>query len=337
MDFKQIMNDIDWAEQNEFLKMMNERTFFLKDTSVSSRLYNLWKNADLLDSDQKGDSRKWVKLSFLEYIWLNIVQDLRSFGVPFEAIKSLKNMVLRDIEITTEGAVSEKQLEKIMAELLSAKENCSIEEAEQIMDGIKKENKVESLYQLIRKGMGNNFTELALNLCISAVKKTDSILVIYLVNEIITLEEKTKKDNDADEKTPRLAYYIYNDMFFPKAEERKKIKEIIFSKPHLQLQLSYYITSFIKSHLKRSKEIGWLSEDEANLIALVREGKANTITIKFKNQKAEILEVTNSRHGDIESELINKFSKSEYADVTYKIQGGKVQHFAITKKFRLNG
>jgi hypothetical protein len=328
IDFKRIMDDVDVAEQTAFSNLMNERIFYLKDTNVSSRLYNLWKNADLLDSQPDIDSRKWVKLNFLEYVWLNIVRDMRVFGLSFEVIKNLKKELLSDIEkIVPRAAIEESKLEEITIGLFQEKEKCSYEKAKQMLDEIIKESKVDSLYQLIRKQMGKNFTVLGYNLFLSALKKSDSILIIYLVND----PKKTGEDDSS-----QLAYSIFNELVFLKADDLSLAKEILFSKPHLQLPLFYYITTFIKKHLKKSTEIGWLSPDEVKLLELVREGKAKTITIKFKNKKPEMLEVTKFKEGNLESELIKKFSKYKHAEVTCKIQGGKVQHFTITDKFKLN-
>ena len=102
------------------------------------------------------------------------------------------------------------------------------------------------------------------------------------------------------------------------------------------LPLSTYIESFIKKHLVKSKIIGWLSEDETRLIEYVREGKAEQIKIKFKDEKPVLLEITKTRIDNMEDQLIKHFGKKEYVEVSYKVAGGKLQTFSITKKYKLN-
>lgn len=331
MEFEKSMKDLLSTQKGiTFLNSMRERQFFLKDTTITSRVYNLWKNAGLLDSAPANDeSRKWVKLNSIEYIWLNMVKDMRNFGLPFDTIKKIKEELLSS-SINKE-VIDEEKIKKKLIDLIVEKGQCSKAEAEKIIEEVKKENKSQSFFQLIENTFGRSPSYLELNLCLKGLCNLESSLIIYLVSA----ENKSEAIVNEEENTSQLKWYLYNAINEGRLNN-KELKEYIFSKPHLVLPLSTYIESFIKKHLVKSKIIGWLSEDETRLIEYVREGKAELIKIKFKDEKPVLLEITKTSKDNLEDQLIKHFGKKEYAHVSYKVAGGKLQTFSITKKYKLN-
>jgi hypothetical protein len=68
-------------------------------TGVSPRTYHSWKENNLIPeiSLNKESERKWVKLSVIDFIWVKIIQSLRDFGVSYEDIKGLKEILFGNI------------------------------------------------------------------------------------------------------------------------------------------------------------------------------------------------------------------------------------------------
>ena len=331
MNIEKIIKEIQSSDVGKnFIKIMKERSFLLKDTNVSSRVYNSWKNAELLDSPLE-DSRKWVKLNFIEYIWLAIVRDLRVFGISFEVIKKIKAEVLSSPSLIVKEVIDEKKINKMLIEMISVKESCSKVEAEKILGDIKKESNSETNVQLIEKFFGRSPSLIETYLCLKAVCNYDSSLFIFLKNIKSDPETAIKELEDTSE----LNWFLYCQVNEGRPND-DKLKEFLFSKPRLELPLSNYIDFFTFNHLEKSKKLGWISEEEAKLLHHVREGNAEQITITLKNKKVERIAVTKNESKNIEAKLIKGFGKNEFADVRYKIVNGKVDHFSITKKYKLN-
>lgn len=82
------------------------RNLSAADTKIPSRVLSHWKKEGLLPSS--NESRKWVRISLIEFVWLKIVQQLRAYGCSFETIRSLKSLLLRNKELT-EGLVDTKE------------------------------------------------------------------------------------------------------------------------------------------------------------------------------------------------------------------------------------
>ena len=78
-----------------FLHQIRKENFRLGDTGVSARNLNHWKQKGLLPLKRQGG---WTNFSFLEYIWLKIIQSLREFGLSLDALEKVKDWVFCPVE-----------------------------------------------------------------------------------------------------------------------------------------------------------------------------------------------------------------------------------------------
>ena len=90
----QLINKI----QNEFSRIF-ERKASLKLSGVKKRNFYNWKEEGIIDwkSENEDEKRSWVRLNIYDFIWVKIVQNARDFGIPFEAIRDLKNELFGDL------------------------------------------------------------------------------------------------------------------------------------------------------------------------------------------------------------------------------------------------
>lgn len=66
-----------------------ERRWSVSKVDIPYRWINHWDRERLLmDIEREGTS--WRKFSFIDYVWVRIVCELRGFGLPFEAIRRVK-------------------------------------------------------------------------------------------------------------------------------------------------------------------------------------------------------------------------------------------------------
>jgi hypothetical protein len=68
----------------------------------------------------------------------------------------------------------------------------------------------------------------------------------------------------------------------------------------------------------------------------LREGKAKSITIRFKNQKPNIIEVTQERKIYAEARLSEVMLNRGYQDIIIKTENGNIAVTNITTKKKLN-
>lgn len=93
---------------------INRPTFYLKDLGVTARLLAHWKENGLIPKSNI-DGLAWNKLTFIEYIWIKIIQELRKFGMALPMIRNVKEYLFSEIktdlpEITQEDiSVFKKQ------------------------------------------------------------------------------------------------------------------------------------------------------------------------------------------------------------------------------------
>ncbi len=72
-----------------------EKRFTVKDTGVSYRMINHWKDVGIIpDSCFDDKNQDWAKFNLVELLWLKVANELRSFGLPLEKIKRVKKDIL---------------------------------------------------------------------------------------------------------------------------------------------------------------------------------------------------------------------------------------------------
>lgn len=69
----------------------------VNDLGISYRTINNWEANDLMLSE-RGSTRNWHKFSFVDFVWLNIVFELRQLGFPLIKIKKLKDFLNENID-----------------------------------------------------------------------------------------------------------------------------------------------------------------------------------------------------------------------------------------------
>ena len=157
---------VDSSEANRLLQEIRERTFPLA-TQVNPRVFNLWKKVGLIDIPYPVKGREWIKLNFIDYIWLKIIVGLRKFGCSLENIKAIKDVCLRDYST---------ELARKMPELLSD---------ESLLQSMFEKNNsltAEGIKKMIGFLKSANFSE-AMN---EALGKPMTVLEMMIINMIIT-------------------------------------------------------------------------------------------------------------------------------------------------------
>jgi DNA-binding transcriptional MerR regulator len=82
------------AVNSDLHKVIREKRYTVKDSDISYRVINHWDDKGLLPDGVQVDEEKWRKFSFIEIVWLEIIKELRSFGLSLECIVKIKDQTL---------------------------------------------------------------------------------------------------------------------------------------------------------------------------------------------------------------------------------------------------
>lgn len=90
-DFVDYLSD---ANNSKLHNLIREKRYTVKDSDISYRVINHWDDKGLLPKGVQDEDEKWRKFSFVEVVWLEVLKELRSFGLSLESIAKIKEDTL---------------------------------------------------------------------------------------------------------------------------------------------------------------------------------------------------------------------------------------------------
>ncbi len=336
--------DIEGAK--EFIKNLQDRKLLLRDTGVTSYLFNQWKKSGLIDLPITATGRKWVTLNFGEYLWIKIINDLRKLGCPLEDIKRIKELYMKD---SMQELIEKNHTEvynQMFLEFAKTHHNLSEEQFAEMKKELLNINPMDFLREVFPRPL--NLFESAIFSMMAT--RSEHYLVLFLTDYFPGVQPQNippvkPPNSDKRKKTARTTtteFVLLNDEFSRMEPKSLVDFQIIFDVPHIKIPLRVYIRDFIanQKNEKHVEELGILTKEELLLLKEVRKKNVKEITIRFKQngnteQSAiERIEITNELKKDAETRLIETFTGKEYADITYKIENGKIVSFKKTIKIK---
>lgn len=85
-------------------KALNENKHTISKTGESYRVINHWNEKGLL-LRQEGRGNGWRKFSYVDLMWLSVIQELRRFGLSLETIKAVKQSLFHRGKNKTESTL----------------------------------------------------------------------------------------------------------------------------------------------------------------------------------------------------------------------------------------
>jgi hypothetical protein len=299
MDLDKTMKIIDLIE-----------TFEIKDFKITdvihNDLYRHMNDAGLFDYDYiekgqisaKGVKRKASKTNMVFLIWLMIAKDLKEFGMTNAKLHKVKDYLFTENKIF--DALRFKPSKENFLRLINWTSIKDDELKLKLKESIKSGEFIESLKD-------RNITNIYLNIYKMLYTKSDIKLYVKADGESIFVDETELPDEDIK----NLSY----------------IRAIV-------LPLKDYVTSLIGeyasvSFLTRSR---LLSEKEAYLIDEFRRSDIKRISIKYKRNKPDVMEVTKLKEVKMINRLTEVFRRNAFEDVTIKTANGNVIYSEITER-----
>ena len=94
---------INSAEMFQLYTQLLQKQFLARELGLSARTYQQWKELEItppVEQDKKeGQKREWVKLDFIEYIWMKMVIYLRELGYPYADIKVARDKLFEKLDL----------------------------------------------------------------------------------------------------------------------------------------------------------------------------------------------------------------------------------------------
>lgn len=294
--------------------VLTHSDYYFKVTDyVSNKNFWDWKNLGLLDmknfksgkKQRKGVTAVPTKMNLVGYFWINIVADLRKFGLSTNKIRDIKD-VMNDLFNFSQ--YNEEELSNIKKEQLEYTNKIHFN---------KESDKTEAL-DLIEKDQfinivedeSNNFTLLCIAIMALIFGKKD---IIFSVNS----------DGEG-------LIYINNQV----AEKHTTY----FNKPHFNIPLRYYLKPLISDENMASfvSKHKILSPEEEKILDTLRKEDVSDVHIKMKSGKPIMITVDRHNIIDLNSRISDIFLKGGYEEITLKTEYGRIVFSKSSQKDKLS-
>jgi len=292
----------DYSKAIDLAKKLREKVFLKTQMDVVYTHFSNWEREGLLYrcDENKG---KWKSLSYVEYTWVKIVESLRQFGFSYDYIKKMKHLLFDEIDVIELKKTVSSNLDYVMGKGVD----------EELKQFIKYSN--EDLKEVDLKPNGLEM------LLLNVIYNQESYSILF------------SPDRD--------------DLFLPMSAEMMKIYALkkvddgisnLLSKSYVSVSLSGITSKFLNegegAFEDRTTTI--LTDDENALLKVVRNKpkELKSIKIRYKNQEADLIEVSSLKKVQLESRLMDCIKKGEYLNIEIVTDKDGILMFEQTRKIK---
>lgn len=257
---------------------ITEQRLTVKDTGINYRVINHWDNKGLIrfGRNSKEGNRKF---SFVDFIWIKVVNELRSFGVQLPLIKKIADDVYEPLPVL--------DMMDSLAKNIDA------------MKGIIGEGK-EEFIEYLKSGQYKTISA-------DEVDQNANYLQVLIVEALASNNMVSLIVFDDGEWFPYIKNKEHN---YPEELIRKKE-----SRSQVRISLSEIIYRYVVlDAFKEYSEIFKLfNTGESGLLNHIREGDYKKILVLFKSKKRDVIEIKKSKTALAEvAEIIREGEYKEF-------------------------
>lgn len=270
----------------------------LRHTGVPSRVFHAWKQAGLVAgfSDSPDSERERIMLTIPEYLWVKLIQVLRSFGVNYPQILEAKRHFFKTM---TPADYINLELDKLNL----------TDPLERELAGKKLREEL-SLDTLIPPHeAGGVFTHFSLIILLAQI---DISFRFLQTGQPLVMLNNTYMHPE---------YAVYE------------------SEPYLCLSLNKLLFDLLAdpAQLDKIEHYELLTEEEVEVIKLMRSQRIKRIEIKFEDSKPLTMEWTESQtvHESEVMQFVTTIKKRPYVELNFKNNNNKTVYVEQTVKKRL--
>ena len=297
----------------QLFEKLQQREIGKGELDVVQTDFNNWNRYDLLIKDVSKDKNSHVKFSYLEYLWVRIVDSLHKYGISYVVIKDIKKIF---IDTTLENEFKEIiTTDEVIAQVKEQSEEAA-QGLEMMRDSVEfEESMLEHLKSI------STYFQLLLSYVV--VSKMEVKLLVNQSGEFDVLIDAIDEDGS------------------PTTIHSDKEKQIECS-PHLCIPLSHLATKYLQIDALEccTEPAKPITKDEHTLLKIIRGknyGKLETITICYAEGVPEMIKVKNCGKNYAESRYIEHLQKGQYGKISYNYVDGNIVSFTNERNYKLSG
>ena len=285
----------------EMLENLRYKQFSLKDAGITSRVHNNWRSLGIIP-DAEEDGKK-AYFDFIQYLWLQMVKDLRKFGLPLETIASVKDYLfeqdfMAEIRLSQDDRITfRKAIEAAAGRQITDEELAEAEE------NLKK---------------GNTFYPYRFSLIVLGHFQNRSNTNIYIFLDGVISVWSDPEQNLYPESKPDL------------------------SELHINVPLGHYLAQFLSDETKAEflPKIPILTREENEVLRAMRKDEVKELNIKFSKKggkrRADLITKVDKQLSDKQKkEIARILGTRDYSTITLKTQNGTQLTFEEAQRTRL--
>lgn len=270
----------------ELYEVLSEERLSAKDTGVNYRVINHWDEKGIIrfTRNKKESNRKF---SFVDFIWIKIVNEMRSFGVSLPVLQKMASEIFEPLPM--------KELFDNFANNLDALKKFEVEDKEEFLNFFKSGEYKTADYD----SLPFKFNYLHILIAEAIATRNSVTLIVFNDGEWFPFI----KDNE----------HLYpKELLYKKefsSQVRINITELIF-----KFILEDYLTEYFN-------ELHLFTHQEAKLLYYIKEGAYKKVVVLFKSKKHEPLEIKKSKNA--QAEIVRIFREKEYREFILIDKKGK--------------
>lgn len=285
---------------------LTEKQYTTKNLNVESRWINYWDSNGLLLSESSDG--KWRKFSYIDYFWMEVLWELRSFGVPAKVIEPIREDMIRRVSFQELFGFANKFASS--EEVSSKLDPKDREEFKRYWDS------PEDVPEL-----ANESIEFLTMLILSAIiQKSQAGLLIRQNGDSLAYSE----------------IMFGSELDYPEFEEIRNIYREFRSHSHLYISFTDIIINSIQNEKinSQSSRLAILTEDEYEVLNLIRKKNLKSLKIRFAKGEINLLEATEMQKVEPEARFLDVIMKMGYQNISFVTENGKIVSFENTRKIK---
>lgn len=298
MDIKPYFGEHRYDKILELCERLLHKSFIGTDTGVPYRSINHWENYGLID-DERDDSKSWRRFSFVEFIWIRMIDQMRKMGLPMETVKAVKAHLFQPANIVDLAI----HLESIY--MAANKQHPDHKAGREAM-----EKDMKGRFGGGHEGQevdGNWLQHLILS---TIVKRCPVILVVFMDGTPFAIHEEP-------------GHYI-----------KPEFMDRLSFETHLRIPITGIIKEFLAGELaiERIGDLQILEPNEQTVLRIIHSGLYDSVTVNFKDRKMRSLEMRQSQ--DVKRRIVDVLSAGMYQDISIVQHAGQVTRIENTLKYK---
>ncbi len=283
----------------ELALSLTKEIFSPKDVGVTYTNINYWDRKGILNSQRENESQ-WRNFSFLDYVWIRVIAEMRDIGIPIEIIKEVKEELFSPFDLKPHLTKIKENIPEI-----SKKINGSEEEKDELFNVI--------LYEeTIMKKVESIITNFFVAILLSIVEKNPISLVLFKSGRIAVWHEGLEEQYELE------------------------IRQLKLSESYISISISSIIKDFLvdKNYVYLLQNLKLLEPNEIRLMELIHSGNYDTISINFLDKKMKRLKLTKSQNP--KKKMVDILQEGSYQDIEMKSHEGMITKITNTVKIILD-